>query len=396
MDVGGTSADIAFVQDGKALEVTDGELVGHQIYVPMLDLVTVGAGGGTLCRGTDHGRLLVGPNSAGADPGPACYGKGGVVATITDADLVLGLLDPEYYLGGRMALDPGAAAAAVQTSIARPLGLTEVTAATSAAQLNEVHMADAIKVLAAQRGVDVTATTLVACGGAGPLHACGVADELGIQSVLVPKYPGAFSAVGLLSSDVVQDFVQTLITTLEPANEAEIDNHFSALEQRARAALAEQGFGADDIEMHREIDARYAGQGFELRLSVAQSADVALALAQNFHDEHTRVYGHAAPDEAVEIVSYRVRAVVRMPALDIAFASESTDDERTAPSTRSVFFANAWIEARAVRRDHLATGAPIAGPLIVEQPDTTTFVPPAWTLELDKYGNIVLAKGSAE
>jgi N-methylhydantoinase A len=400
MDVGGTSADIAFVQEGKALEVTEGELVGHHIYVPMLDLVTVGAGGGTRCRGSDHGRLLVGPQSAGADPGPACYARGGEAATVTDANLVLGLLDPDYYLGGRMKLDVAAASRAIADRLAEPLGLTAAAAATAAAHLNEVHMADAIKVLAAQRGVDVAAATLVACGGAGPLHACGVADELGIRSVLIPRFPGAFSAVGLLSSDVVQDFVQTIITPLVPSNELEIEKRFGALEDRARGSMTRQGFDRAEIDLRREIDARYAGQGFELRLPLPCREGVAPSLRDDFHAEHARIYGHAAREEPVEIVSYRVRAVVTMPALDCTLSTavlrDEDDDENDGDKrSRKIFYANEWVEARVVRRARLSGAAPLPGPLIVDQPDTTTFVPPGWALELDALGNLVLAKEGA-
>ncbi len=394
MDVGGTSADIAFVEDGKALEVTEGELVGHHVYVPMLDLVTVGAGGGTLCRGSDHGRLLVGPHSAGADPGPACYAKGGEVATVTDADLVLGLLDPDYYLGGRMSLDTRAATRALETGLARPLALETSVAAHAATHLNEVHMADAIKVMAAQRGVDLVDATLVACGGAGPLHACGVADELGIRSVLVPAYPGAFSAVGLLGSDVVQDFVRTAITSLATGNETEIDKQFGALEDRARESLVGQGFAAADIGMHREVDSRYAGQGFELRLPV-ESRDAA-CLSDAFHQEHLRIYGHAATEEPVEIVSYRVRAVVKMPDLEVAPSADARTGSEGAFAERAVFHDGTWIDARTTKRSTLSTGVVEHGPIIIEQPDTTTWVPPGWALEQDTAGNLILTKEPAE
>jgi N-methylhydantoinase A len=391
MDVGGTSADIAFVQNGKALEITEGDLVGHQIYVPMLDLVTVGAGGGTLCRGSEEGRLLVGPNSAGADPGPACYGKGGVVATITDANLCLGLLDPDFYLGGRMSLDHEAAIEAVRTSMAQPLRVSDIVAAESAKQLNEVHMADTIKVLAAQRGIDLTDVTLVACGGAGPLHACGVADELGLKTVLVPAFPGAFSAVGLLGSDVVQDFVQTVITPLAERADDEIEKHFGLLEDRARASLSGQGFRAEEIAVYREADARYAGQGFELRLGIEPHERVSATLASEFHDEHERVYGHAARDEPVEIVSYRVRAVVKMPVLDITNTTEERDAAKPL-APRQVFYNDSWFDVPAVHRSLLASGETARGPILVQQDDTTTFVPPTWNLSIDGVGNLILKK----
>jgi N-methylhydantoinase A len=363
----------------------------------MLDLATVGAGGGTLCRGSHHGRLLVGPQSAGADPGPACYGKGGKDATVTDANLVRGLLDPSYYLGGQMQLDVEAAEQALETTLAAPLNLEIPVAATAAARLNEVHMADAIKVLAAQRGVDLSATTLVACGGAGPLHACAVADELGVRSVLVPQFPGAFSAVGLLGSDVMQDFVQTLITSLLPPNEAAIFRQFGLLEARARESLTRQGFHPADIDVRREVDARYAGQGFELRLPAPYDDELAKTLRDAFHAEHERIYGHAAHEEPVEIVSYRVRAVVTMPTPDFEASSIGPDHAETdEPQYRRIFHVDEWIRAQVVRRSQLSGTSRLVGPVVVEQPDTTTLVPPGWALEVDAMGNLVLSQEAAE
>lgn len=396
LDVGGTSADVAFVQDGAALEVTEGRLVGHDIYVPMLDVTTIGAGGGTISRVRD-GRLLVGPHSAGADPGPACYGRGGTEPTTTDADLVLGMLDPDYYLGGRMNIDVAAARAAVTTQIAEPLGLTTEDAATAMIRVNDVHMADAVRVFAAQRGVDLAEATLVACGGAGPLHAVGVAAELGIRRVLVPPFPGAFSAVGLLCADVVQDFVQSEVTLLTDENADVIEKALAALSGRATDALVAQGFAAADVRCDKEVDARYAGQGFELRLPVPPlpKGDVG-ALVELFHTEHERTYGHAARDEQVEIVSYRVRAVVEMP----TFRPEEVAAELTAPAeptvARQVYVDGGWQRARVVMRSTLAPGAALPGPVLVEQPDTTTFVPPGWRVVADGFGNLIIDMADAE
>jgi N-methylhydantoinase A len=400
VDVGGTSADIAFVRHGEALEVTEGELVGHQIYVPMLDLMTIGAGGGTLSQATSTGRLLVGPNSAGADPGPACYGRGGQIPTTTDADLILGLLDPEYYLGGRMTVEPRLALDAIREHIAEPLGISPQDAAEATLQLNEVHMADAIKVFAAKRGVDLSDAALVACGGAGSLHACGVAAELGVQHVLVPPFPGAFSAVGLLTTDVIQDFVQTDITKLREGAQSAILAQFAALQERAVQSLVEQGFGRDDIVCHREVDARYSGQGFELRLQltdIADHDDLPTSLTSRFHAEHARIYGHAAEAELVEVVSYRIRAVVDMPTYEMTpLSAGAVVDEPPRPSRR-VYHRGGWIDAAVVRRATLEPGSQRPGPLLIEQPDTTVFAPPGWTVRMDTYGNLLLRdEGTAQ
>lgn len=403
VDVGGTSADIAFVRDGEALEVTEGDLVGHQIYVPMLDLMTIGAGGGTLARATSAGRLLVGPNSAGADPGPACYGRGGEIPTTTDADLALGLLDPEYYLGGRMTVDPALSLAAISRHIAGPLGMSPQDAAEAALQLNEVHMADAIKVFAAKRGVDLADATLVACGGAGSLHACGVAAELGMRQVLVPPFPGAFSAVGLLTTDVIQDFVRSDITKLGDDAQAAILDQFAALEERARESLTRQGFSREEITCHREVDARYSGQGFELRLYLSRLPEtrspgqpgLSSALAEAFHAEHARIYGHAAESEQVEIVSYRIRAVVDMPRYEMTPLPQDAVTATTMRPPRRVYRHGEWGEVAVIRRDSFAPGTELKGPLIVEQPDTTVFAPAGWIVHADRYGNLLLSNEAA-
>jgi N-methylhydantoinase A len=398
LDIGGTSADIAFVSGNGALEVTEGQLAGHQIYVPMLDVTTIGAGGGTISRVTPDGRLHVGPDSAGADPGPACYGRGGTLPTTTDADLLLGLLDPGYYLGGRMQVDTGRARAAVDQHVATPLGVTVEEAAAAMLAVNDVHMADAVRVFAAQKGIDLATSTLVACGGAGPLHAAGVAAEIGIRRVSVPPQPATFSAVGLLCTDVLQDFVQTDITVLAPGSAGEIAAHFADLEHRAVTALEAQGFARADIRCHREADARYAGQGFELRLEVpgAPAADAPELLTKLFHDLHRRTYGHEAAAERVEIVSYRVRAEVPLPRYQPRPLGTRPGTAAAAQApTRDVLAKGAWQTTPVLQRQELAPGDRRAGPVIVEQPDTTTFAPPGWWLECDQYGNLNLSAGES-
>lgn len=396
VDIGGTSADIAFVSEDGALEITEGRLVGHEIYVPMLDVVTIGAGGGTISRVTPDGRLHVGPESAGADPGPACYGRGGELPTTTDADLVLGLLDPDYYLGGRMKIDPDLAARAIEAHVAAPLGISVWEAASAMLQVNDVHMADTIRVFAAQKGIDLATATLVPSGGAGPLHAVGVATEIDIRRIAVPPQPATFSAVGLLCTDVVQDFVQTEITRLVADSDATIAKQFVDLEQRATDALVDQGFDRQLVGCQREVDARYSGQGFELRLAVPPPSDsrASALLTEQFHEVHRRTYGHEARGETVEIVSYRVRAVVTLSRYRPTPMERTADasDGGPPPSTRRVYIRGEWLEAPVVRRAGLAPGEHRMGPLLVEQPDATIFVPPSWSAEHDPFGNLALTQ----
>jgi N-methylhydantoinase A len=267
-------------------------------------------------------------------------------------------------------------------------------AAAATLQLNEVHMADAVKVFAAQRGVFLGDTTLVACGGAGPLHACGVAAELGVRQVLVPPFPGAFSAVGLLTADVIQDFVQTDITKLVAGAQPAITSQFSALEERATQSLMSQGFRREDIVCQREVDARYSGQGFELRIKLSElddDSDIPTSLTAIFHAEHARIYGHAAEEEPVEIVSYRIRAVVPMP----TYQPEPVDEQAAVGTdprpARRVFHQGEWIEAVVVRRSALGLDAEIPGPVIIEQPDTTAFAPPGWVVRTDRFANLLIS-----
>ena len=396
LDIGGTSADIAVVDESGAIEVTQGRIVGHDIYVPMLDITTIGAGGGTISRVAPDGRLLVGPASAGADPGPACYAKGGTMPTTTDADLVLGFLNPDYYLGGRMQLAASLAESAIEQHVAGPLGIDVLEAAAGMVRINDLHMADAIRVYAAQKGLDLATSTLVPCGGAGPLHAAGVAAELGIRRIIVPPQPGAFSAVGLLCSDIVQDFVQSDITMLVPENAEIIDRQFRALEDKAVAELVAQGFSPEAVRCVREVDARYAGQGFELRIEAGDSGDSLVPrLIEGFHERHRRTYGHAALEENVEIVSCRVRALVEMAKYEptpINEVARTSDIRRDELPSRQVHHEGRWQAAAIVTRSLLQSGDQVMGPAIVEQPDTTTFVPSGWELTCDAYGNLDLRR----
>lgn len=393
LDIGGTSADIAVVGPDGAMEVTEGQLVGNDIYVPTLDVSTIGAGGGTTAQIGSGGRLLVGPESAGADPGPACYGRGGTLPTTTDADLLLGRLDPDYYLGGRMPLRPDLAEEAVRRAVAEPLGMSVTEAAAAILQINDVHMADAIRVVASTRAIDLASTALIACGGAGPLHAVGVAEELGMSQVAVPLQPGAFSAVGLLCSDVVQDFVQTQITPLVDDSRAVIRQRFADLQDRARRALVAQGFPEADISYHLEADARYTGQGFELRLAVPPGpAGDPVPLAESFNVLHKATYGHDAREETVEIVSYRTRAVVAMPRHEPVPLEPRAATAGPKPRTRRAWIGDKWLDVDVYNRADLSPGDRFSGPAIVEQPDTTTLVPGGWTATCDPYGTLDLRR----
>jgi N-methylhydantoinase A len=402
LDMGGTSCDISFIEGGVPLEVTEGVVARRPLGVPALDLTSISAGGGSIAWIDAGGFLTVGPRSAGADPGPACYGRGGTNPAVTDADLVLGYLNPDYFLGGAQTLDKEAAAAAIETKIARPLGMSLAAAAAGIRRIVDMRMADEVRVFAAKRGVDAQDFTLLPFGGAGAVHAAAVADELAIARILVPPRPGAFSALGLLCTDVVHDYIRSELRPLDQVPPDHAEAIFRALEARGDAELAEEGLAAARVARERSLDMRYTGQGYELTVSLAGlgksglTAAALLRARQRFDEVHARIHGHAAHERPVEIVSYRLRVRVASPKYVPVAAPSSRP--RAAPKaahkgTRGVRFdAARATEAALYERDRLPPGARLMGPAIVEQFDATTVVPPGWSATVDAFSNLVLAR----
>ena len=399
LDMGGTSADIAFIEGGMPLEVTEGVIGRRQIDVPALDMTTLSAGGGSLAWIDGGGFLTVGPQSAGADPGPACYGRGGTRPTVTDADLVCGLLNPEYFLGGAQRLDPEAARAALRDHIARPLAMTELEAAIGIRRIVDMRMADEIRVFGAKRGVDPSAFTVLPFGGAGAVHATAVAEELGMRRILVPPRPGAFSALGLLCTDVVHDYIRSELRPLADVGADHAEAIYQDLEAKARAELLAEGLDPASAAYLRELDMRYSGQGYELRTPLDGLFDGGLTAAslagarQRFDVRHAQIHGHAATDRPVEVVSYRLRLRVAVPKYDRR--AESGGGRPAAPQAkgrRTVYFSAVPVEAAVHERDRLDIGATVAGPAIVEQFDATTAIAPGWTGTVDRHRNLILEK----
>src|SRR5258706_1028570 len=279
LDMGGTSADIAFIEGGAPLEVTEGTIPRRQLDVPAFDMTSISAGGGSITAIDASGFLVVGPQSAGADPGPACYGRGGTKPTVTDADVVCGFLNPDYFLGGAQKLIAGASERAIATHIAGPLKMSVLTAASGIRRIVDMRMADEIRVFAAKRGVDLTAFTLLPFGGAGAVHAAAVAEELGMKRILVPPRPGAFSALGLLCTDVVHDYIRSELKPLDEVAPEHAEAIFRALEGKARDEIAAEGLDAAQARFVRELDLRYTGQGYELRTPLDGLLDDALTSA---------------------------------------------------------------------------------------------------------------------
>jgi N-methylhydantoinase A len=399
LDMGGTSADIAFIEGGAPLEVTESIIARRQVDVPALDMVTISAGGGSIAW-VDGGFLNVGPHSAGADPGPACYARGGLEPTVTDADLVCGYLNPDYFLGGTHKLDVAAARATLKARIADPLHMEVVTAAAGIQRIVDMRMADEIRVFAAKRGVDLSAFTLLPFGGAGGVHAAAVAEELGMRRILVPPRPGAFSALGLLCTDVVHDYIRSDLRSLAEITAEHAEAIFRHLESAARAELAAEGMGVAGARFARELDLRYSGQGYELRIPLAglfhdRLTPASLTAArERFDERHAQIHGHAANERPVEVVSYRLRVRVAVPKyapLEIA-APASPRSAAAVKGQRTITLNGATMEATLYERARLDVATSITGPAILEQFDATTLIPPSWSGRVDGHGNLVLTR----
>jgi len=392
-DMGGTSCDVALIKDGRAIFASRGKIEGRDIAVPMMDINTVSAGGGTIAKVDRFGVLEVGPQSAGAVPGPACYGRGGAEPTITDCNLVLGYLSAGNFLGGRMRLDRAKADAAV-ARVAKPLSLDIAAAAEGVVRIIEVKMQEAIKAISTMRGHDLRDFFLLAFGGAGPVHTARMARDLGMAGVIVPLYPGVFSAIGLLMSDVKHDYIRsrmTPIAALAPADAAAV---FAELETQARGDLRRDGFSDSGIRIERAFDLRYAGQGYEVTMACTAelTADLA-ALRKTFDAEHKAQFGHMAPDEPVEVVSYRVRGIGLVP--PVALPKFEPEDRPLADAlieTRPVRFDGATLACPVYQREKLGVGLTLRGPAVLDQFDCTTVICAGQAARVDAWKNLIVTQ----
>jgi N-methylhydantoinase A/oxoprolinase/acetone carboxylase beta subunit len=400
-DVGGTSADIGIVVDGVFSEATarDTWIAGYPLLTPMIDVHTIGAGGGSIAHIDRGGAFRVGPRSAGAEPGPAAYGRGGTEPTVTDANLVLGRLDRDSFLGGEMALDPDAARRAV-AALAGRLGLGEIETAEGVLTILNSNMASAIRSRTVQKGIDPRQFALVAFGGAGPLHGVEVAAMLGIPEVVVPPHPGITSAVGLLTTDLKYDAVKTEFQVRGAIDLARLNAHFDDMRRDLAAQLQADGFAPGEVAFVRAGDLRYAGQGYELRVPVPDGRidDAALdALWMRFHRLHEAEYGHAFPASPVEIVNIRLTGVGRMPKIGRPAAppGRSLGEARVkvGPCVFRVDGKLARFETGFYRRDLLPRDQELPGPAIILQRDSTTLIPPGSSAVADGHGNLMVRVG---
>jgi N-methylhydantoinase A len=406
-DMGGTTAKASLIRDGRYETTTEYEVgggssmtrsmngTGHPIRVPVIDLAEVSAGGGSIAWIDRAGALRVGPRSAGADPGPACYGRGGTEPTVTDCDLLLGYLDQGSLLGGELKIDRAAAEAAVRTRLADPLGLDATSAAAAVIDVVNNAMAEVLKIVSVQRGHDPRDFVLAPFGGAGPLHAAALADELGIAEVICPPIPGAFSALGLVGTDLKRDYVQTLLVTTDEAEAAAVEAAFAALEERGNAMLDEAGIAAGERRFERSVDARYRRQSYELMVPVAAEpvASATLAtIAETFHARHRQTYGHDNRDEPVQIVSLRVAAIGAIPRLVIRDAPAAAGSDAVKSRRRLWFRATGMVEATIYDRARMPAGLAMVGSAVIESMESTILVPPGWGAQMNADGFVVMRR----
>ncbi|HZQ07083.1 MAG TPA: hydantoinase/oxoprolinase family protein [Anaerolineae bacterium] len=399
-DMGGTSFDISLIVDGRPRIKSEGEFEGYPVKIPMIDVEGIGAGGGSIAWVDTGGALNVGPESAGADPGPACYGRGGTRPTVTDANLVLGRLNPNYFLGAEMKLQLDVARRAIQTHVAAPLGMYVEQAAAGILRVVNANMVRAIGINSTQKGYDVREFSLLAFGGAGPLHAVELAHELNMRRVIVPPFCSVFSAFGAATADLRRDHVQTIALSQDEATADRLKAVFLEMEERARAQLAAEHVPPDRVAIEWFADMRYEGQSYELTVPVARTRtprrapDVAATL-EHFHNLHRRIYAYGDPSERVEFVSLRLTAVGRAPELKLKRQAKTTRAPRL-KSKRPVYFLERGLVNTAIyQRAQLHAGQKISGPCLIEETTSTTVVPPRFHCRIDEYGNLLIEKATA-
>jgi N-methylhydantoinase A len=401
-DMGGTTAKAGVIHHGEALTTGSALIGGYEralpIQIAMMDIFEVGTGGGSIARIADEGGLRVGPQSAGAQPGPACYGQGGDQPTVTDANVALGRLSPDRFLGGEMALDVAAAEAAIADKIGKPLGLGTVEAAQGILRIGVTAMSHAVKAVTTERGLDAGDFAMVAYGGAGPLHACNIAREMGIRKVIVPRSPGHFSAFGMLFSDLRYDYVRSRFTRLGDADFADLEAVYAELEAEGLAEIEKVSVAPQRIVISRGADMRYVGQ--EHSVTVDLSTDLfanedRAAIKERFDAVHDVRYGTCAPNERSEIVSLRVTVtgMLEKPVLEKIDTGDTAPPGAADTGMRAVRFGEDALDTATWNRTALLAGNRIAGPALIEEHASTTVLHPGDTCEVDAFGNLVISIG---
>ncbi len=389
LDMGGTSTDVALISNGEPQLVHQSKVGDYPLLIPTLDMVTIGAGGGSIAYIDGGSAMRVGPHSAGSVPGPACYGQGGADPTVTDANLYTGRLNPQTFLAGARTLYPEQAEQAIKEKIAEPLGINPADAALGIMSIAEAHMTNAIKLISVERGLDCRDFTLVAFGGAGALHATRLAEELSITRVIVPPAPGNLSAMGLLCADVRHDVARTLVIGLCADNIQPMRDAVDELKKQAAAALHAEGIPAADSLLFTSIDLRYKGQNYDLNLPLNDSdfMDAFQGLHERFNQQHEKVYGYLLKDRRIEVVNLRITAIGTVQ--KALWPRHAPVASKPSPHTRrSVYLHNlGWEMLGVYRFEELHPDQSIDGPAIIEYPGSTLYLAPNWTCSFDAFKN---------
>ena len=399
-DMGGTTAKSSLIKDFHP-EVTSsyyvgGYVTGHPMMLPVVDIVEVGNGGGSIAWIDPAGGLKIGPQSSGAAPGPACYGKGGVEPTVTDANLIAGRIDPEYFLGSGIRLQREKAARAITEKIATPLGLSLEEAALGILTIANFNMSLSVRAVSVEKGYDPRDCVLVPSGGGGPLHAIAIARELAVPRVIIPPMPAHFSALGMLVADLKHDYVQTFVRELAETTGAEIAEGFAALEQSATQTLSEEGAKAEQIFLRRFLDMRYRGQEYTLPVPILEDLPAVTdfgAIRARFDQLHQEHYGHSAPNEPVMMVNLRLSALGKLDS-NLALASASRAADRGERSRRPVVFESKPVDCPIYLRSGFESGDRLEGPAAIEDLGATILLYPGDRLQVNEHGHLVIELGS--
>ncbi|MBL6953558.1 MAG: hydantoinase/oxoprolinase family protein [Alphaproteobacteria bacterium] len=408
-DMGGTTAKASLIKDGLVETTSEYEVggdgnanrwmngTGHPIRVPVIDLAEVSAGGGSIAWIDPGGSLKVGPQSAGAEPGPVCYDAGGTMPTVTDCNLCLGYLDSKALLAGRLAIRADKAIAAIQEHLATPLGISVDAAAAGVLNVVNASMAEALRIVSVERGHDAREFSLVAFGGAGPMHAAELAAELGIREVIIPPIPGGFSALGLVATDLKRDYVKTHFTPLAAATPDAVNAAYGEMEASARQMLKAAKIPEADWVLERAADLRYGRQAYELTIP-ARSGPVTnetlTELADQFHKKHYLTYGHENREEAIQMVNLRLTAIGRFEKIKLSHSAGSGEDARK--GSRSVWFRQGGRVDCAIHDcAKLGVGSEVSGPAVIEAVDTTIVIPPGWQARMSDAGHILMENNNA-
>ena len=393
IDMGGTSFDVSLVMDQKPDIETETYLEGFPILLPVVKIHTVGAGGGSVAY-EEAGGLRVGPRSAGAEPGPACYARGGTEPTVTDANLLLGRIDPDWFAGGTLSLDQDLAAQAME-GLGQKLGLDVMQLAEGIGRIVNTKMAQAIRAITVEKGIEPRDYSLLTYGGAGPMHACFLAEELGISQVIVPQNPGAFSAWGMLQADMRQDFAKAYYAPLDRANPSELANELRSMASEGGAAVANQGVAPEKIAHLYGTDMRYRGQEYTLTIAISSldeltRVDFKEILANRFHQAHLARFGHNNPGAPTELVALRVAAIGEVERAPKPPEPESSG--KAEAEYRNMTFDGKTMQGRVIRRSYLRSNMRLQGPALVLEDTATTVVPPGWELRLDRLGSMDITR----